>query len=63
MSGKVAVVTDSTAYLEPDVVKEFGIHIVPLTIQLEGKRFKDGLDIDTGELFRRLSSVAATLGP
>ncbi len=55
MSGKVAVVTDSTAYFEPGTVEELGIHIVPLTIQLEGKRFKDGPDIDTDELFRRLN--------
>lgn len=55
MSAKVAIVTDSTAYLEPGEAEELGVHVVPLKIQLGGKKFLDSIEIDTDELFRRLS--------
>ena len=55
MSTKVAVVTDSTAYFEPGEAEELGVHVVPLNIQLGGKKFLDSLEINTDELFRRLS--------
>ena len=55
MSGKVAIVTDSTAYFDPGEVERLGIHVVPLAIHLGSKQFLEGSDIDTDELFRRLS--------
>ncbi len=55
MSKKVAIVTDSTAYFEPGEAEELGIHVVPLNIQLGNSKFKEGVDIDTEELFRRQS--------
>lgn len=54
MSRKVAIVTDSTAYFKLGEVEKLGIHVVPLTIQLGGKKFREGVDIDTDDLFRRL---------
>ena len=55
MSKKVAIVTDSTAYFEPGVAERLGIQVVPLVIQLGNEKFLDGLEIDSDELFRRLS--------
>lgn len=55
MPKKVAVVTDSTAYLEPGEAEKLGIHVVPLNIQLGSNRFLDTVGIDTDELFRRLN--------
>ena len=55
MSKKVAIVTDSTVYLEPGEAERLGIHVVPLNIQLGSSRFLDTVDIDTDELFRRLA--------
>lgn len=55
LSTKVAVVTDSTAYFEPGEAEALGVHVVPLEIQLGNSKFKDGVDIDTEELFRRLN--------
>ena len=51
---KVAIVTDSTAHFEPGEAEKLGIHIVPLDIRLANNSFKDGKEIDTEELFRRL---------
>ncbi len=55
MSNKVAIVTDSTAYFEPGDTERLGIHVVPLSIQLGNDKFLDGQEIDTDELFRRVS--------
>ena len=55
MSGKVAIVTDSTAYFEPGEAEKLGVHVIPLNIQLGSSRFKDTTEIDTDELFRRLN--------
>ncbi len=54
LSKKVAIITDSTAYLEPGEAEKLGIHVVPLSIQLGNDRFLEGLEIDSDELFRRL---------
>ena len=39
----VAVVTDSTAYLPPDVVARYGIEVVPLYVVLAGRSGREGL--------------------
>jgi DegV family protein with EDD domain len=52
---KVAIVTDSTAYFEPGQTKKLGIHVVPINIQLSGEKYLEGIEIDSDELFRRLS--------
>lgn len=39
---RIAVITDSTAYLPVDVVKRLGIEVVPLSVVVEGKSFVEG---------------------
>jgi DegV family protein with EDD domain len=51
---KVAVVTDSTAYLEPGVAQELGITIVPLSIHIGDETLRDGIDITPEAFFQRL---------
>jgi DegV family protein with EDD domain len=41
MSGRVAVVTDSTASLGDDAVERYGIVVVPLTVVIGGQAFDD----------------------
>ncbi len=56
MSKKVAIVTDSTAYFRSDeILEELDIHVVPLKIRLGSEQFLENVEIDTDELFRRLS--------
>jgi DegV family protein with EDD domain len=43
--GRIAVVTDSTAYLPPEVEADAGLEIVPLTITIDGRDGLEGLDI------------------
>lgn len=52
--GKVAVVTDSTAFLEPGVAQELDITVVPLNVHLGDEIFQDGIDITPEAFFQRL---------
>lgn len=55
MSKRVAIITDSTAYFEPGDVESLGISVIPLHIQMGSDKFLEGSEIDSDELFRRLS--------
>jgi DegV family protein with EDD domain len=54
LAKKVAIVTDSTAYFEPGDVEKHKIHVVPVNICLGHEKFREGLDITTDEMFRRI---------
>jgi DegV family protein with EDD domain len=53
----VAIVTDSTADLPPDLAALRAITVVPLTLNFDGKALLDGVDIRPDEFYRRLHSV------
>jgi DegV family protein with EDD domain len=53
----VAIVTDSTADLPPQLATSRSITVVPLTLNFEGKALLDGVDIRPDEFYRRLPSV------
>lgn len=52
----VHVVTDSTCDLPPDLAREHGIIVVPLTVSFGDESFLDGVDIDADEFYRRLTA-------
>jgi DegV family protein with EDD domain len=52
--GKVAIVTDSTAYLAPGVVQELDINVVPLSVHLGDEVLRDGVDITSETVFQRM---------
>ena len=56
-SGKVAIVTDSTADLPAQLAKSRGITIVPLTLNFEGRSLLDGVDIRPSEFYRKLPNA------
>ena len=51
---KLAIVTDSTADLPPDLARARGITVVPLTLMLDGESLLDGVDITPEQFYRRL---------
>lgn len=66
MTRTVAIVTDSTADLEPDLASELGITVVPLTVTLAGRSYLDGVEIRASEFYQRLAAadtVASTSQP
>jgi len=53
----VAIVTDSTADLPPELTASRSITVVPLTLNFDGKSLLDGVDIRPDEFYRGLPSV------
>lgn len=49
----VAIVTDSTAYMPPDLVQRHHIHVVPNVVNWGTKTYRDGVDITSNEFFER----------
>jgi DegV family protein with EDD domain len=50
MSGHVAVITDSTAYLPPGAAGEHGITVVPLQVVLGDQSLAEGVEVDSVRL-------------
>ena len=54
---KVAVVTDSTAYLPRDLVEQYQIPIAPLVVIWGDETLRDDIDIKPQEFYRRLQTT------
>lgn len=52
------IVTDSgtDTFLSPKQAAELDVHIVPLVVTLDGKSYREGIDIETGEFYRLLAA-------
>lgn len=55
MSAKVKIVTDSSAYLESNVVAKYDIRVVPLRVAFGSEVFSEGVDITNEEFYQRLA--------
>jgi DegV family protein with EDD domain len=51
---KIAVVTDSTAYIPPELIKQYGMQVAPLAVIWDGKTLHDDVDITPAEFYARL---------
>jgi len=54
---KVAIVTDSTAYLPPDLVKQYQIIVIPQVLIWGEETLLDGIDIQPSEFYERLAAA------
>ena len=54
---KIAVVTDSTTYLPPELAKKHNISVAPQVLIWGDQTYKDGVDMQSGEFFTRLKST------
>ncbi len=52
---RVLIVTDSTADLPPDLVQAHGIAVVPLTVAFGKEVFRDRVDIQPGQFYKKLT--------
>jgi len=55
--GKVAVVTDSTAYIPPDLLQRYRITVTPQILIWGEETFQDGVDIQPSEFYQRLRTA------
>jgi DegV family protein with EDD domain len=53
----VAIVTDSTACLPPDLVEKYGIDIVPMEFIHRDRVYRDGVDMSPSDFYRLLSTA------
>jgi DegV family protein with EDD domain len=53
---KVAVITDSTAYLPDDLLKLYSITVTPQILIWGEETFQDGVDIQPNEFYRKLKT-------
>jgi DegV family protein with EDD domain len=53
----VAIVTDSTAYLPPELIEKYKIKLVPLQVVWGEDTYRDGVDIRPGEFYDRLETA------
>jgi DegV family protein with EDD domain len=51
---RVAVVTDSSAYIPSELVEKYAIHVVPLILMMGDKTWRDGVDIDPTTFYELL---------
>ncbi len=54
MKQKVAIVTDTTACVPPEQVNEYNIEVVPILLIVDGKSYRDGIDIKASEFYALL---------
>jgi DegV family protein with EDD domain len=58
--GKVAIVTDSTACIPPELVKGYPVYSAPLQVIWGEESFRDGIDIQPAEFYARLQTSKVT---
>lgn len=57
MTDRVAIVTDTTACIPPELVDEFSIELVPIQLIIDGKAYRDGIDITPSQFYALLSKA------
>ena len=51
---RIAIVTDSSAYLPPELVAQHGIHVIPLYVHFGEETFHDGISLDPAAFYWKL---------
>jgi DegV family protein with EDD domain len=54
---KVAIVTDSTAYIPNNLLREYNITVTPLILIWGDETFQDGVDIQPDEFYKKLETA------
>lgn len=54
---KIALVTDSTSYIPPDLIQRYNITVAPLVVIWGSEAFEDGVDIQPSEFYARLKTA------
>ncbi len=57
MSG-IAIVTDSTSYIPPDLVRKYGLHVAPQILIWGEETLRDGIDIMPDDFYARLKTAS-----
>ncbi|MBP7213654.1 MAG: DegV family protein [Anaerolineaceae bacterium] len=52
---KIAIVSDSSAYIPKELVKQYDLTIIPLTVNWLGKTYRDGVDIEANDFYKQMA--------
>jgi len=53
----IRIVTDSTADLDRETLRRYGIHVIPLHIHVNGRSYLDGVDLSPDELLHMMKEA------
>ena len=59
MTQRIALITDSTCDIPPELLDKHDIRVVPLTIIWEKDQYLDGVDLSAADFYRRLDEDSA----
>lgn len=51
---KIAIVTDSTAYLPIDIVQDLSIHVIPLSVTIDGQAYEEEVDLTSAQFYNKV---------
>ena len=51
---KITIVTDSVACVSEELLQKYDIRVAPVQIIWDTVKYRDGVDIKTGEFYKRL---------
>lgn len=54
---KIAWITDSTAFITQELKNHPDVYVIPLSITFGNETFEDGIDLNTEQLYSRISSL------
>ena len=57
MIRETAVVIDSAAYLPQELIDRHGVLIAPLSVEIDGEEYLEGVDITADEFYRRIGDA------
>lgn len=58
---EVKIITDSTAYLPPELIARYGIRVVPLKVVFGAEAYAEGVDISNEEFYSKLMEASTLL--
>ena len=56
---KIKLITDSTCDLTPELISKYDIHVLPLTVHIGDKSYKDGESITLSEMYKGVENGGA----
>lgn len=54
---KIAVVTDSTAYIPTDLLEKYQIHTIPLSVNFGDETYREDIDITTEQFYEKIKTT------
>lgn len=54
---KIKIVTDSTVDMSNEMIKKYGIEVVPLSLSIDGENFLDRVDITPSEFIQKMNAA------